>query len=587
MCGIIGYIGRREAFPFLLKGLEKLEYRGYDSAGIAILSNEISIQKDEGKLDDISFDETEGSIGIAHTRWATHGKVSKENAHPFLDCNGEIAIVHNGIIENYKRLKESLIQKGHIFQSETDSEVIAHLIEEFSLQGYSFEDAFIRTLRMLEGNYTALAIKRGEKKILGTRKGSRSLLLGIAEHGVFPSSDVLAFLEWTKKVIYLKSEDVFSIDDDLNVKFYNLAEDRVVERPLDTVKYDAGEAKKGGFDHFMLKEISEQDETLFRALQQDENVIQAVCDEIRKAGGIFFIGCGSSYHACLAGSYMFSKVAKKHVNVVLASEFENYEHFLTENTLVFAVSQSGETADVLDAVNAAKRRRSEIIGVVNKDGSILLRESDRVLMMRSGPEICVLSTKTYTSQVVLMAMLAYALAGKYEAGKKKIGSLYLDVYNLTSRSTREYLKQLAQILYDKRDIYLIGRGPQYATALEAALKIKEVSYIHAEAFAGGEIKHGVLALIEDGSPCIVFVSQENKSKILSNAEEVKSRGGYIIGVSWEREEIFDYWIKVPEAEELNPIIQIIPMQILAYELAVLRGLDPDKPRNLAKSVTVT
>jgi glucosamine--fructose-6-phosphate aminotransferase (isomerizing) len=308
---------------------------------------------------------------------------------------------------------------------------------------------------------------------------------------------------------------------------------------------------------------------------------------MKQGFGTFFIGCGSSYHACLTGSYLFSKIAKVHVNTVLASEFENYEDFLTEKTLVLAISQSGETADVLDAVNAAKRKGSKVVGIVNRDGSILTRESDKLLMMKSGLELCVLSTKTYTSQVVLMAMLAYALAGKYEEGLKKIGSLYLDIYNLTSRSMREYAQKLAEMLYDKSHIYLIGRELQYATALEAALKIKEVSYIHAEAFAGGELKHGPLALIEDGTPCIVFASSENKSKILSNAEEVKSRGGYIIGVSPERDEIFDFWIKVPEAEELNPIIQIIPMQVLAYELAVLRGLDPDKPRNLAKSVTVT
>jgi glucosamine--fructose-6-phosphate aminotransferase (isomerizing) len=387
--------------------------------------------------------------------------------------------------------------------------------------------------------------------------------------------------------VYLKSEDVFFADDELGLRIYNLAEDRFVSRPLDRVKCSADEVERGEFEHLMLKEISEQDETILRALQQDENVIQGICDKMRHAMGTFFVGCGSSYHACLAGSYMFSKTAKMHVNVVLASEFENYEHFLTDKTLVFAVSQSGETADVLDAVSAAKRRGSSVVGIVNRDGSILARESDSQLFMNSGPEICVLSTKTYTSQVVLMDLLAYALNGKYEEGLKKIGSLYLDIYNLTSRSMREYLAGLSKILHDKRDIYLIGRGAQYATALEAALKIKEVSYIHAEAFAGGEIKHGTLALIEDDVPCIVFLSNENKNKILSNAEELKSRGGYIIGVSPERDEIFDYWIKVPEAEELNPVIQIIPMQVLAYQLAVYRGLDPDKPRNLAKCVTVS
>jgi len=586
MCGIIGYIGKREAFPFLLTGLAKLEYRGYDSAGVALLSEELCIQKEIGKLSEIQFEEVEGKIGIAHVRWATHGRVSKENAHPHCDCKNEIAIVHNGIIENHRELKAGLVKRGHVFTSDTDSEVVSHLIEEFSAEGCNFEDAVINALKLLEGSYTLLAIKRGENKIVGARKGSRSLTLGISEQAIFPASDVLAFLEWTNKVVYLKSGDVFVADGELGLCIYNLAEDRIVVRPIDTVKCDAEEVKKGEFDHLMLKEISEQDETILRALQQNEEIVQGICDKMRNAAGTFFIGCGSSYNACLTGSYLFSKAAKLHVNPVLASEFENYEHFLTDKTLVFAVSQSGETADVLDAVNAAKRRGSRVVGIVNRDGSILARESDGQLFMNSGPEICVLSTKTYTSQVVLMEMLAYALAGKYEEGLKKIGSLYLDIYKLTSRSMREYLAKLAAILYDKRDIYLIGRGAQYATALEAALKIKEVSYIHAEAFAGGEL-HGPLALIEDGVPCIVFVSSDNKSKILSDAEEIKSRGGYIIGVASEREEIFDYWIKVPEAEELNPIIQIIPMQVLAYQLAVYRGLDPDKPRNLAKSVTVT
>ena len=587
MCGIIGYIGRGKAYPYLMSGLEKLEYRGYDSAGIALCADELYVQKAPGKLSEIEFEEVEGSIGIGHTRWASHGKVSKENAHPHLNCGKEIAIVHNGIIENYKELKEILIERGHVFASETDSETIVHLIGEFVSEGFSFEDAFINALQMLEGSYTVLAIRKGENKIVGARRGSRSLSIGISDDGIFPSSDVLAFLEWTNKVIYLKSDDVFVADDTVNVRIYNLEEDRAVERPIDIVNCSVEEVQKGDCEHFMLKEIGEQDETVLRALQQDERTVTEICEAMRRAFGSFFIGCGSSYHACLTGSYLFSKIAKVHVNTILASEFENYEDFLTEHTLVLAISQSGETADVLDAVNAAKRKGSKVVGIVNRDGSILTRESDKFLMMHSGLELCVLSTKTYTSQVVLMAMLAYSLAGKYQEGLKKIGSLYLDIYNLTSRSMREYVTELAERLYDKNHIYLIGRELQYATALEAALKIKEVSYIHAEAFAGGELKHGPLALIEAGTPCIVFVSAENKSKILSNAEEVKSRGGYIIGVSPEREGIFDFWIKVPEMEELNPIIQIIPMQVLAYELAVLRGLDPDRPRNLAKSVTVT
>jgi glucosamine--fructose-6-phosphate aminotransferase (isomerizing) len=586
MCGIIGYIGSEKASPILLKGLVNLEYRGYDSAGMAALSNEIIVcKKGAGKIHDINrklnFLSLEGTIGIAHNRWATHGGVNDINAHPHFDCSKAIAIVHNGIIENHRELKEALSE--HKFESETDSEILAHLIEEELKKGLSFEDAFVNAILKLDGNYAVLAIKAGEEKILAARKGS-PLVVGVTDHGIFLSSDIPSFLEWTKKVVYLHDYDIV-IAERGGIRIYNLIEGQV-SRPIDTVEWDAEQIKKGGFDHYMLKEILDQTETIYRAIQQDIAVVNKIVDEIRKAYGIFFVGCGSSYHACLAGSYLFSKIAETHINVVLASEFENYEHFLRENTLVFAVSQSGETADVLEAVRAAKRSGSKVIGIVNRMGSSLTRESDEFLLMNAGPEICVLSTKTYTSQVALMILLAYALIGRYEEGIQKLKGLYMDIYNLTSRSMREHLKKLAKMLVHKEHIYLIGRGLQFTTALEAALKIKEVSYIHAEAFAGGELKHGPLALIEDGTPVIVFVGEDDEKKILSNANEVKARGGYIIGVSAERHDIFDYWIKVPEGGDLNPIVQIIPMQILAYKLAVLKGLDPDKPRNLAKSVTV-
>ncbi|HDN74446.1 MAG TPA: glutamine--fructose-6-phosphate transaminase (isomerizing) [Archaeoglobus sp.] len=585
MCGIVGYIGKRNVGEFLFKAMKNLEYRGYDSAGIAILhKDKIKYKKTVGTveklMEKLDF-KIDGNIALGHVRWATHGKVNDINAHPHFDCTKTIAVVHNGIIENYKELKDSL--RNHKFESETDSEVIAHLIEEYIRKGYSFEKAFVKALSKLEGSYAVLAIKTGEEKILAARKGS-PLVIGIADHGVFLSSDIPSFLEWTKKVIYLKDYDTVVVDRD-GIRVYNLIEGEVT-RPIDTVDWDAEQIKKDGFEHYMLKEIVEQAETVQRAIKQDREVVEKIVEEIRNACGVFFIGCGSSYHACLAGSYLFSRIAGIHVNVVLASEFENYEHFLTERTLVFAVSQSGETADVLEAVRVAKRHKCKVIGIVNRMGSTLTMESDRFLLMYAGPEICVLSTKTYTSQVSLMALLAYALADKYDEGIAKLKNLYMDIYNLTSRSMRDYLKSLAEKLVDKEHIYLIGRGLQYATALEAALKIKEVSYIHAEAFAGGELKHGPLALIEKGTPVIVFVAKDNEKKIISNATEAKSRGAFIIGVSAKRHEIFDHWIKVPECHELNPIVQIIPMQILAYWLAVLKGLDPDHPRNLAKSVTV-
>lgn len=336
----------------------------------------------------------------------------------------------------------------------------------------------------------------------------------------------------------------------------------------------------------MLKEITEQTETINKAIEQDEKIIREVAEIMKKAKGIYLVGCGSSYHACLSASYKFSSIAKMHVNVALASEFSNFKDFIIPESLVIAVSQSGETADVLEAVRSAKEKGAKVISIVNVIGSSLARESHKSLMMNSGPEICVLSTKTYTSQLVILTLLAYAISGKYEEGKTKLKDLINYIYYLTSANARNYIKNLARKLKNKEHIYLIGRSFQYPTALEAALKIKEVSYIHAEGFAGGELKHGTIALIEKGTPCVVFTSEKIEKEILSNAMELKSRGAYIIGIGPRNNELFDFFIKVRESEEANSICQIIPIQILAYQLALLRGHNPDRPRNLAKSVTV-
>ncbi|RLG04144.1 MAG: glutamine--fructose-6-phosphate transaminase (isomerizing) [Thaumarchaeota archaeon] len=588
MCGIIGYIGNRRAAPILLKGLKHLEYRGYDSAGMATLSSRVEVRKDVGKIEDLEkrlrFEEMEGEVGIGHTRWATHGKVTKENAHPHFSQNRKIYVVHNGIIENYQELREFLKENGFNFYSETDTEVIPNLIQYEMERGKNFEEACKAALKRLEGSFAVVIMHEGEEKLIAARRGS-PLVIGVGDGEYFVASDIPAFLEFTKKVIFMYDWD-FAVITKNGVKFYNLREGKEVERSIDVIDWDAEQAKKGEFKHYMIKEILEQVETIQRAAMQDESIVAAIVEEMRKARGIFFVGCGSSYHACFAGSYIFSKVANLHVNVMLASEFPNFKHFLNENTLVFAVSQSGETADVLEAVRAAKEKGSKVISITNVRGSSITRYSDRFLLLNAGPEICVLATKTYTSQLALLTLLAYAYAGRYEEGRKRLRYLWNVVYNLTSRTSREMIKKLAERLKDEEHIFVIGRGLQYATALEAALKIKEVSYIHAEAFAGGELKHGTIALIEDGTPCIVFVSEENEKEIISNAVEIKSRGGYIIGVSPKNNDVFDFWIKVPECDVANPIVQIIPIQILAYQLAVLRGYDPDKPRNLAKSVTV-
>jgi glucosamine--fructose-6-phosphate aminotransferase (isomerizing) len=586
MCGIIGYTGGKDAVPLVLEGLRRLEYRGYDSCGIAVVeSDRIEVRKDTGKIREVfsSSLDLRGNVAIGHTRWATHGGVTRYNAHPHISNDGSIAVVHNGIIENYRELREKLEQTGFKFYSETDTEVIPNLIQ-FHMRKEPFIEAVQNALRELQGSYAVVVARKGERQLVAARKES-PLVLGIAADGLFVASDIPAFLDSTKKVVYLSDMDMAVLEAG-KPRIISLKTGLQVERPVDSIEWDVESTKKGVFEHFMLKEISEQAETVSHAIEQDIRSIEEVVDAIKKAKGIYFVACGSSYHACKAAEYKFSSLARKHVNVALASEFPNYQDFLLPESLVIAVSQSGETADVLAAVRAAKEKGAKIISIVNVMGSSLTRESNRSLMMHAGPEICVLSTKTYTSQLAILTLLAYALAGKTEEGRAKLKELIRYIYYLTSASMRSHIKTLAERLRHAQHIFTIGRGLQYPTALEAALKIKEVSYIHAEGFAGGELKHGTIAMIENGTPCIVFTSKDTEREVLSNAAELKARGAYIIGVGPQSSELFDFFIKVREAEEANSICQIIPIQLLAYQLALLRGCDPDKPRNLAKSVTV-
>ena len=419
MCGIIGYTGNREASSVILDGLKKLEYRGYDSAGIATMDPEIRIEKGVGKIGKMEFDmkNLTGNIGIGHTRWATHGNVTENNTHPHLSNNKKIAVVHNGIIENYQELRTFLESKGFVFNSQTDTEVIPNLIEFNMIDDNDFLKAVKKSINMLEGSYALVIMYEGLKKLVAVRKDS-PLVIGVGEDEFFVASDVPAFLDYTKKVIYLHENDLAILNKD--VKVFNLKKDKFVSRPVHDIDWDIEQAKKGNFEHFMLKEITEQADTIQSTIRNNVESIKRVADAIKKARGIYFVGCGSSYHACLSASYKFSSLAKKHVNVALASEFSNYKDFLIPESLVIAVSQSGETADVLEAVKAAKEKGSKVVSIVNVTGSSLTRESDELLMMNSGPEICVLSTKTYTSQLVLLTLLAYAIADRYEEGKRKL-----------------------------------------------------------------------------------------------------------------------------------------------------------------------
>ena len=584
MCGIIGYTGSKDAVPLVIDGLKTLEYRGYDSCGIAVINEgEIVVKKDVGRVEQLqNGNGLHGNVAVGHTRWATHGGVTQSNAHPHLSNDRSIVVVHNGIIENYQELRKELQDKGFVFSSQTDTEVIPNLIQ-FYAASKPYIDAVREALNRLDGSFAVVIGRKGEQRLVAARKES-PLVLGVAEHGLFVASDIPAFLDQTKQVVYLHDMDMVVLEQKPQV--FNLKTGLPVERSTDSIAWDIEAAKKGAFEHFMLKEITEQAETVAKAIEQDKESIEEIAEAIRKAKGVYFVACGSSYNACKAAEYKFSWLAKRHINVALASEFPNYKDFLLPDSLVIALSQSGETADVLAAVKAAKEKGARVISIVNVMGSSLARESDKTVMMHAGPEICVLATKSYTSQLAILTLIAYALAGKYEEGKGKLKELIRHIYYLTSANMRIYIRRLADQLRYANHIYTVGRGMQFPTALEAALKIKEVSYIHAEGFAGGELKHGTIALIDHGTPCIVFTSKDTEKEMIGNAMELKARGAYIIGIGPNNNEAFDFFIKVREAEEANSICQIIPVQLLAYQLAVLRGCDPDKPRNLAKSVTV-
>ncbi len=583
MCGIVGFAGKEEAAPILLDSLKRLEYRGYDSYGFATLNREsMSIEKGVGRISEASIGSLPGRMGIGHSRWATHGNVTMENAHPHTDCTGSIVVVHNGIIENFQELRGELQDRGHTFRSETDTEIIPHLIEEGISEG--IEQAVIKAVKRLRGRYAIVAMHAGEEKLIGVRKGS-PLIIGKGEGKVFIASDIPAFLKHTKKVMYLDDNEMVVADGETS--FYNTETGIPVSKRLVTIEWDAEQAEKGEYPHFVIKEIMEQKDTIMRAINQNEEAILRTAEEINKGFGTFFTGCGTAGKVCMAGEYIFSKVAQKHVNYVISSEFPNYQHFLTDRTLLVTISQSGETADVMEAVEAARKKGVKVLSLVNVMGSSLHRSSDFTFMINAGPEKAVASTKATTAQLALITLIAYAVAGKLKEGKTLLAETASKVNDMLNPRYEELISGLAESIKDSRSIYIIGRSLNYPIAMESAIKIMELSNIHAQGFAGGELKHGPLALIEEGTPCIVLApNDEARHDIISNAMEVKARGGYIIGVSPQNNEVFDFWIRVPDVGNASPIVNIIPIQILAYHLALKRGCDPDYCRNLAKSVTV-
>jgi len=584
MCGIIAYKGGKDAPGTVLEGLKGLEYRGYDSWGIAIIADsKVKAIKKVGKISDTNnIDLGNSNIAIAHTRWASHGAVTEANTHPHLDCSGKIAVVHNGIIENYQQLKK--LMEVHNFKSETDTEVLPHLIEYYKSTGLSFEDAVKKVATTIKGRSAFVAIDAESGSLVAVRNGT-PLIVGVGDNEFFIASDITAFFKHTKNVQYLDDDELVVIDS--AATFFNIDNGKKIEKRVVEIDWQPEIADKEGYKHFLLKEIMEQKETLYRAINQDEAKIKSVSSDINNAFGTFLVGCGTAGKVCMAGEYLFSKIAGKHINAYIASEFPNYKHYLTPKSLVIAISQSGETADVLEAIEAAKKKSSRVISLLNVFGSTMMRASDEYFMINAGAERAVVSTKATTAQLAVITLLAYAAAGKLQEGKLLLMNAAEGVNDMLNPRYEKHIKKLAAKLKDRNDVYIIGRSLNYPVALEAAIKLQETAYVHAEGFAGGELKHGPIALIDKGTPCIALVANDEvKDEIISNAMEIKSRGGFIIGIAPENNEVFDYWIKVPDAGNASPIVNIIPVQILAYHLAVLRGCDPDMPRNLAKSVTV-
>jgi len=589
MCGIVGYIGDKEAAPVVLSALTKLEYRGYDSAGLATISKgTVSIKKDIGKLADVrekhQMDRLPGQVGIGHVRWATHGGVTATNAHPHLDCKQEIAVVHNGIIENHQKLRSRLSPR-HKFISDTDTEVISHLIEDYMERGAPLQEAVLRATKELKGSYALLAISVKEpEKIVAARKDS-PLVVGLGATGNFIASDTLPFLEETKRGIFLEDGESAVITKE-KVSILDSEGKEVKREPMEFGwQWDA--VTKQGHDFFMLKEILEQPQAIRLALMQDRDQIMEMAMELLRARQIVFTACGTSRYAALIGRYVFSKIAGKFSDVIMASEFGYFSDSIDKNTLVLAVSQSGETADVMDGVKRAKKNGATVFSLVNVVGSSLARMSDRVLYLNCGPEMGVAATKSFIAQLTIFYLLAFAMVNKFDEGIDKLSAISsLIEANLHHNGVE--VPKISDRLNGKNDFYYIARGINFAIAGEGALKLKEIAYVHAEGMPAGELKHGTLALIEEGTPVVAICPCDYTfDETLSNIAETKARGAFVIGVSDRNEAMFDEWIKIPEVEEIfYPLVSIMPLQLFAYHSAVARGLDPDRPRNLAKSVTV-
>lgn len=587
MCSIIGYRGKLFAAPVLIESLKRMEYRGYDSVGIATFDNgKILMRKGVGKVGEVSkslsLRNMPGQVGIGHTRWATHGLVTDRNAHPHYTCTNDIAVVHNGIIENYNELKEELVRLDHRFKSQTDSEVIAHLLEVHYAERHDVKHAMIETCKRLIGTYAFVAVF--EEGVIGGARFDEPLIIGLVDGGYFISSDILGFLEYTDKAIFLDNKDIAIIDEE-KLELFDF-EGSSIKRPITQVAWELAAADKGKYTHHTLKEIHEQSRTIIEAGNQDEDSIQLFCNILSTAKSIYVTGSGTSYHSALIAKHIFAKFARIRAETIMSSEFQYSLDPIDGNSALIAISQSGETADVLQSAKTAKQMGAKILSVVNIPTSSLARISDSFLSINCGPEIGVAATKSFTGQLSVL----YNIADKLCNGCMGMTLNKHDLMAATDLllATESDISKIADSLEDVKDIYILGRSLHYAIALEGALKIKELAYIHAEGIAAGELKHGPLALIDKNTSVIVInPSDATFNDIISNANEIKARGATIIGISDKRNDIYDHFIKIPQVRDtFYPLIEVIPLQLLAYYLALKKNADPDYPRNLAKSVTV-
>ncbi|MBA4313376.1 MAG: glutamine--fructose-6-phosphate transaminase (isomerizing) [Chlorobiaceae bacterium] len=609
MCGIIGYIGEKNSLPILIEGLRRLEYRGYDSAGVALIQGkELVLHKQAGKVNELAR-LVEGqnifaSLGVGHTRWATHGEPNDINAHPHGDCKEEIAVIHNGIIENYATLKRKLERDGHIMRTDTDTEVIAHLIEEF----YKTENDLFKATRLalleVQGTYGLLVISKKEPdKIIAARKGS-PLMLGIGQGENFIASDAAALIDHTRNVIYLNDDEIVSVAR--NSFFIKTIHDKEIIKKIEKITFDLEQIEKGGFEHFMLKEIHEQPESIRNSIRGRLLVdkgkvklggLERAMDKLLQAHRILITACGTSWHAALVGKYMFEQLARLPVEVDYASEFRYRNPIVHSDDVLLVISQSGETADTLAALREAKSKGASVLGLVNVVGSTIARETDAGVFIHAGPEIGVASTKAFTSQLVVLSLISILLGRHRGMPDDQAKTLVEDLASIPSKIQKvldkvDQIKVIANEFKDAKNVLFLGRGINFPTALEGALKLKEISYIHAEGYPAAEMKHGPIALIDEKMPVVFIVPKDAiYEKVLSNMQEVRARKGRIIAIANEDddevEKLAEFVIKVPRTYSyFGPIVNVIPLQLLAYYIAVARGCNVDQPRNLAKSVTV-